>query len=100
LLGAVDTYADKWAAEDAVKRVSGVRAVAEDLTVKVLGDHKRSDSEIATAVQSAFKWDVYVPKAVTAKVHQGLVTLEGHATWNYQRDAAERAVRFLTGVVW
>jgi osmotically-inducible protein OsmY len=99
LLGAVDTYADKWAAEEAVKRVSGVRAVAEDLTVKVLTDHERSDSEIAAAIQNTFKWDVYVPKAVTAHVHRGRVTLEGQVTWNYQRDAAERAVRFLAGVI-
>jgi osmotically-inducible protein OsmY len=98
LLGAVDTYADRRAAEDAVKRVSGVRAIAEDLTVKVLVGHKRSDSEIAAAVQSTFKWDVHVPEGVTAKVQQGRVTLEGEVTWNYQRDAAERAVRFLTGV--
>jgi osmotically-inducible protein OsmY len=99
LLGAVDTYAEKWAAEDATKRVSGVRTVAQDLTVKILADHKRSDSEIASAVQSAFKWDVYVPKTVTATVQNGRVTLEGHVTWHYQRDAAERAVRSLAGVV-
>jgi VCBS repeat-containing protein len=99
LLGAVDTYAEKWAALDAAKRVHGVRTVAQDLTVKILADHKRSDSEIAAAVQSAFKWDVYVPKTVTATVQHGRVTLEGQATWNYQRDAAERAVRCLAGVV-
>jgi osmotically-inducible protein OsmY len=99
LLGAVDTYAEKWAAEDATKRVGGVRTVAQDLTVKILADHKRTDSDIASAIQSAFKWDVFIPKTVSAKVEQGWVTLEGAATWNYQRDAAERAVRFLTGVV-
>src|ERR1700691_1612727 len=68
LLGSVDTYAEKWAAEDATKRVSGVRTVAQDLTVKLLGEHKRSDSDIAAAVQNALKWDVYVPKTVTATV--------------------------------
>src|SRR5450432_2937911 len=47
LLGTVDTYAEKWAAEDATKRVSGVRTVAQDLKVKILGEHARSDSEIA-----------------------------------------------------
>ena len=99
LLGAVDTYAEKWAAEDATKRVSGVRTVAQDLTVKILTDHVRSDSEIAAAVQSALTWDVYVPKTVTAKVHAGAVTLEGQVTWNYQRSAAEEAIRYLTGVV-
>ena len=99
LLGSVDTYAEKWAAEDATKRVSGVRTVAQDLKVKVLGEHAQSDSSIAAAVQGALKWDVFVPKAVTAKVEQGWVTLEGQVPWNYQRDAAERAVRFLAGVV-
>jgi osmotically-inducible protein OsmY len=99
LLGSVDTYAEKWAAEDATKRVGGVRTVAQDLTVKILGEHTHSDSEIAGAVQSVLKWDVYVPKTVTAQVQKGWVTLQGQASWNYQRDAAERAVRHLTGVV-
>jgi osmotically-inducible protein OsmY len=96
---AVDTYPQKWAAETATKRVSGVRTVAQDLTVKVLSDHKRSDSEIAGAVQSALKWDVVTPSSVTAEVQNGAVTLAGQVGWNYERDAAERAVRNLTGVV-
>jgi len=99
LLGTVDTYAQKWAAEDATKRVSGVRTVAHDLTVKVLSEHVRSDSDIAGAVQSALKWDVLVPKAVTAVVRDGFVTLAGQVDWNFEREAAERAVRYLTGVV-
>jgi osmotically-inducible protein OsmY len=99
LLGAVDTYAEKWAAEDATKRVSGVRTVAQDLTVKLAGDHQRTDSEIAAAVQLALEWDVYVPKTVRADVHNGLVTLNGEVDRHYQRDAAERAVRHLIGVV-
>jgi osmotically-inducible protein OsmY len=99
LLGTVDTYAQKWAAEDATKRVSGVRTMAQDLSVKLLSDHKHSDAEIAAAIQSALKWDVMVPKTVTAKVTSGSVTLEGLATWNFEREAAERAVRYLTGVV-
>jgi osmotically-inducible protein OsmY len=99
LLGAVDSYAEKWAAEDATKRVSGVRTVAQDLTVKVLAEHARTDAEIEAAAQSALEWDVYVPKTVTAKVAHGAVTLSGPVTWNYQREAAARAVRHLTGVV-
>lgn len=98
LLGAVDSYAEKWAAEDATKRVSGVRTVAQDLTVKVLGVHQRSDSELAEIVLSALKWDVFVPETVTATIEQGQVTLEGQVTWNYQRDAAERAIRHLAGI--
>ena len=99
LLGAVDTYPEKWAAEDATKRVCGVRTVAQDLTVKLLSDHVRTDSDIAAATQSALKWDVYVPNSVTAKVHQGAITLEGQVTWNFQREAASRAVCYLAGVV-
>ena len=95
LLGHVDTYAEKWAAEDATKRVSGVRTVAQDLKVKVLSDDSQSDSSIASAVDNALKWDVFVP----ASVHQGAVTLEGQVGWNFERDASERAVRFLMGVV-
>jgi len=99
LLGAVDTYAEKRAAEDATKRVNGVRTVAQDLTVKISGDHAHNDSEIAAATQSALRWDVFVPQSVTAKVHQGAVTLEGQVNWNFQREAAERAIRYLRGVV-
>ena len=99
LLGTVDTYAEKWAAEGATKRVAGVRAVAEDLKVKIQGEHERSDSEIARAVQSALTWDVIVPKDVTAEIKNGAVRLEGQVTWNFQREAAEHAVRYLAGVV-
>jgi osmotically-inducible protein OsmY len=86
LLGAVDTFPEKWAAEDATKRVSGVRTVAQNLTVKLRSDHVRTDSDIAAATQSALKWDVSVPDSVTAKVHQGAITLEGQVTWNFQRE--------------
>jgi osmotically-inducible protein OsmY len=99
LLGAVDTYAEKWAAEDATKRVSGVRTVAQDLTVKVLDEHKRIDSELAAVAQSALRWNVLVPRSITAKVDRGIVTLEGEVSWNFERHAAERAIRYLAGVV-
>jgi len=99
LLGTVDTYAEKWAAEDATKRVSGVRAVAQDLKVKILGEHARDDSEIATAVQRALDWNVFIPKTITAEVHNGSVTLKGRAGWHFQQDAAMHAVRYLAGVV-
>jgi len=99
LLGAVDTNAQKWAAEDATKRVRGVRAIAQNLTVKLRADHERSDSEIATAVHRCLNWDVYVPETVSASVHYGAVTLSGQVAWNFERLAAERAVRHLKGVV-
>jgi len=99
LLGTVDTYAQKWAAEDATKRVAGVRTVAQDLTVKIRNEHKRSDTDIAEAIQSVLEWDVLVPEEVTAKVHNGMVTLEGQVSWHFQRESAERAVRNVTGVI-
>jgi osmotically-inducible protein OsmY len=99
LLGTVDTYAEKWAAEDAAKRVSGVRTLAQDLTVKVLADHARSDSDLAVAVQHTLKWDVLVPKTVTATVCASTVTLEGQVDWNFEREAASRAIRHLKGIV-
>jgi len=99
LLGIVDTYAQKQAAEEATKRVAGVRTVAQDLVVRVLDHHRRNDSEIAQAIQRALSWSVSVPDTVTAMVRDGIVTLAGQVTWNFEREAAERAIRTLTGVV-
>ena len=78
LLGTVETYAEKFAAEDAARRVCGVRTLAQDLAVKLTGHHERNDTEIAVAIVNAFKWNVYVPDSITAKVEHGMVTLEGH----------------------
>lgn len=99
ILGGVDTYAEKWAAEQAVKRVGGVRFVAQELTVKIQSGHVRNDSDIAGAVKSALEWNVLVPKTVTAKIQDGWVTLEGRAELNFQRESAELAIRYLTGIV-
>jgi len=99
LLGTIDTYAEKAIAENAAKRVSGVRTIALDLKVRLLADNTRTDSDIAVAVQNALAWDVLLPATVTAKVEDGWITLEGPVTWNYQREGAERAVGHLAGVV-
>jgi osmotically-inducible protein OsmY len=99
LTGKVDSYAQKYAAERAAMRVSGVRAIAEDLRVRIPGDKRRDDAEIAHAALATLKWDVEVPDdTVLVKVENGYVTLEGNCDWHYQRAAAERAVRNLTGV--
>jgi len=99
LLGTVDTYAQMWAVEDATKRVSGVRAIAQELTVRVLNHQVRNDSEIAVEARRTLEWDTRVPKTVVATVQHGLVRLDGEVTWDYQRNAAERAIRNLAGVV-
>ncbi|MEY4512181.1 MAG: hypothetical protein RLZZ450_4303 [Pseudomonadota bacterium] len=99
LFGAVGTYGEKLESATAAKRVSGVRCVADDVSVKILGDHVRTDSELAAAIQRALEWNVMVPKSVTIKVQDGWITLEGVVDGNYQREAAERAMLYLTGVL-
>ena len=99
LSGEVDTFAQKYAAEHAAKRVGGVRAVAEELTVKLPSTTQRSDTELAHAAVNALRWDVVVPDdRVTVRVEDGWIALEGTVEWQYQRTAAERALRYLTGV--
>lgn len=98
LSGFVESYAEKFAAERAVERVAGVRAIAEELKVRLPSALTRSDADIAHAAANALDWDTEVPAGVKAKVENGWVTLEGHCEWHYQRTAAERAVRYLSGV--
>jgi osmotically-inducible protein OsmY len=97
--GYVQSYAQKRAAEHAVARVAGVRAVAEDIQVKLPTSRQRSDTEVAHAVINALKWDTEVPdELIKAKIQNGWVTLEGGVEFFYQKSAAERCVRFLNGV--
>jgi osmotically-inducible protein OsmY len=99
LSGNVQTFAQKRAAEQAVARVAGVRAVAEDIQVKLPTSRQRSDTEIAHAVINALKWDTEVPdELIKTKVENGWVTLDGTLDFFYQKSAAERCVRFLNGV--
>ena len=98
LTGTVSYYGEKWAAERAIKRVSGVTAVAEELKVQPTGSAKRTDTDIAAAAVQALKWRLWVPNQVKVKVEEGWVTLEGEVEWQYQKSTAEDAVRYLTGV--
>ena len=99
LSGRVDSFAEKYAAQRAAERVSGVRAIADDLEVKLPGSYQRTDTEIAHAAINAMRWDIQVPdEKIKVKVSDGWVTLEGTVEWRYQKDAAERSVRYLTGV--
>jgi osmotically-inducible protein OsmY len=99
LAGIVDTYAQRYAAERAVERVNGVRAIANDLTVKLPGAMEQSDADIAHAAVNALRWNIQVPdERIKAKVTNGWLTLEGEVDWYFQKEAAERAVRYLTGV--
>ena len=97
--GSVASFAEKWAAERAIERIAGVRALADELTVKLSGDARKSDTELAHKAADALRWDVMVPDdTVKAKVVDGWLTLEGEVEWAFQRDAAMRAVRNLLGV--
>lgn len=99
LTGHLGTFAEKAAAERAVKRVAGVRGMAVELDVKLEPHHQLSDAEIASAVQAAFKWHAAIPEdRIHFSVEKGWVTLTGAVDWDFQRHNAEAAVRPLTGV--
>jgi osmotically-inducible protein OsmY len=99
LAGIVDTYAQRYAAERAVERVKGVRAIVNDLTVKLPGAMERSDADLAHAAVNALRWNSQVPdERIKVKVSNGWLTLEGEVDRYYQRHAAEGAVRYLQGV--
>ncbi|HUF26971.1 MAG TPA: BON domain-containing protein [Gemmatimonadaceae bacterium] len=99
LSGRISSFAQKAAALRAAERVAGVKAVADDLEVKLPSSLERGDTEIAHQVVEALRWDVEVPTdRVKAKVSSGWITLEGEVEWQFERSAAERAVRYLTGV--
>ncbi|MGZ4049912.1 MAG: BON domain-containing protein [Bacteroidia bacterium] len=100
LSGMVDTYGKKVAAENATKRVSGVKAVAEDIVVKISSLGKKSDTEIAEAVLNALKWHSAVREdKIKVKVEDGWVTLEGEVEWEFQKNSARSMVEDLSGVV-
>jgi osmotically-inducible protein OsmY len=99
LTGFVPDFAQRRIAGRAAERVFGVRAVAQELQVKMPDTLRRSDTELAHQVVNALAWDVEVPdQKITAKIEDGWVTLEGEVEWQYQRNAAERAVRYLAGI--
>ena len=103
LEGTVDSFAEKWAAEKAVKRLPSVKGLAVELEVKLPGFSERTDADIARAAENALVWDVSVPgDRIKATVEKGFLTLDGEVDWQFQKSAAEQAVQHLTGVkgVW
>ena len=99
LRGNVPSYTQKVAAERVALRVYGVKAVANDLVVHLANSYQRTDTEIAQAALAALKWHTVVPDdRVTLTVKDGWIALAGTLDWQYQKDAAGRAVRDLTGV--
>ena len=99
LTGVVDSYSKKLAANEAAKRVTGVKGIAEEIEVKYNNYGKKNDTEIAASVLNALKWNMEVPDAkVKAEVENGWVTLTGEFDWNFQKEAARISVEHLTGV--
>ena len=99
LSGKVNSLAKKSAIEKAVKRMSGVKAIAFDIEIDIPGCSARTDSDIALAAENALKWDVLVPhNQITVTVFNGFITLEGEVDRRFQKEASEHAVSRLEGV--
>ena len=99
LAGHVRSYAEKWAAEEAAQRVSGVKGIVVEMDVRVPDASKRTDAEIVQAASDALKWNSSVPEdSVKLAVSGGIVTLSGEVHWDFQRAAAHAAVKNLIGV--
>jgi osmotically-inducible protein OsmY len=99
LTGTVDSYIKKWTAEEAAHRVRGVKAVANNIEVRLASSNERSDADIAAAAAHAIEWDAFIPiDKVDVTVSKGWVTLRGEVEWQFQKEDAERVVRRLVGV--
>jgi len=99
LTGTVDSYTKRWAAEDAAHRIRGVKAVANDIDVRLSGAGERTDKDIAAAAVRALEWDAFVPiDKLDVTVSKSWVTIKGEVDWQYQKQDIERVVRRLQGV--
>ena len=99
LAGHVNSFVEKWAAEEAVKKVAGVRALAVEMDVNLLGQSQRNDADIARSAENALEWTTNLPNdAIKIQVEGGWVTLTGDVEWAFQRDEAVGAVRNLRDV--
>ncbi|HEV6967013.1 BON domain-containing protein [Roseateles sp.] len=100
LAGQVDSYAEKLNAERAAQRVAGVRAMTTELEVRLPEPSRRSDTDIAAAVQNALEWSfsLAVSRRIHVMVANGWVTLSGDVDWQFQRQAAVDTVRPMMGV--
>ena len=100
LSGSVDSYGTKWAADRAAKRVSGVKAVAEEIKVTLADSHKRADKDIAQTATNVLSWNHWIPSnRVKVMVQDGRITLSGDVDYYFQKERAEDAVRHLIGVL-
>ena len=99
LSGSVPSYGEKYEAVRAAKRVYGVKAIVDEIEVKLPSSSERTDTDIAEAAVRALKNNLSVPdEKIKVTVREGWITLEGQVEWQYQKAAAENAVRYLVGV--
>lgn len=98
LTGTVQSFPEKWGAEKAALRVSGVKGIANEIDVELPSESHRSDEDIARAAANALDWDVVLPKDLQVVVENGWVTLNGTVEWQYQKTAAQNDIARLTGV--
>jgi osmotically-inducible protein OsmY len=99
LSGSVDSYLKKTGAEKAAKRVSGVKAVAEDITVRYPGSLIKTDSEIAESIVNSLKWHSALnEEKIKIRVEDGIVTLDGEVNWEFQRNSAVTQIQNTIGV--
>ena len=99
LSGTVNLYSKKLVAENAAKNIHGVRAVVEEIDVRLTPDARKSDVDLAAAVFNALKWHSAVQEEkIKIKVEDGWVTLDGEVEWEFQKNAARSAIENLTGV--
>jgi osmotically-inducible protein OsmY len=99
LTGESPHYAGRWGAEDVVKRVRGVRAIANEIQVKIPVAGMRSDTEIAEAAANALRWNALTSvTSIKPIVKDGWITLSGTVAWGYQKMAAANCVCNLQGV--
>lgn len=99
LSGHVRSYAEKVAAEKASRRVAGVKALVDEIDVKLGTAYKRTDQDIAQSALNSLKWNTNVPhEKIQLKVEDGWITLEGDIDWNFQREAARNYIKNLAGV--
>ena len=101
LNGFVGSYGEKWDAFNATKRVRGVRAIADDIKIKLSYASDRTDSDIAADAANQIKWNTTIPAgSVQVTVREGWITLEGVVEWRYQYMAAQDVIKYLPGVKW
>lgn len=99
LMGVVGSYAEKLAAEQAAKRVRGVRAIAEEIRVRLPSDRSVTDEDIAERIAHVLEWNTSIPDSnIQAEVRNGFVTLTGEVEWNYQRESAKDLIAGIKGV--